>query len=138
MRLDTRLTFRYQNQYSASKAQKIFGQLIRLVANIGGPLPARQRLLMKVAKNIMLYGSEIWPETLEVKKRANSFVLVLRTAALRIASAYRTFSAQAVLVIAGTSPVDLLATERTGICNAKSPGSHITGHFRENTFTKWQ
>ena len=63
-----------------------------LVANIGRPLPARRRLLMEVANSIMLYGSEIWSETLEVQKRASSLVSVQRTAA------YCTMSAPAVLV----------------------------------------
>ena len=70
---------------------------------------------MEVGNNIMLYGSEIWAELLEVKKRANSLV----SAALRISSAYRTVSAPAVLVISGTIPVDLQATEWTEIYKAK-------------------
>ena len=86
----------------AIKAQKIVGQVSRLMANIGGPLPAKQRLLMEIANSIMIYGSEIWAETLEVKKRANSLVSVQRTAALRIASAYRTVSAPNILMTAGT------------------------------------
>ena len=50
---------------------------------------------MEVANNIIaIYGSEIWAETLEDKKRAYSLVLLQRTAAVRIASAYRTVSAQ--------------------------------------------
>ena len=46
IRLNPKLKFMYQIQYTASKAQKIVGQLSRLMANIGSPLPARQRLLM--------------------------------------------------------------------------------------------
>ena len=79
---------------------------------------------MEVANNILLYVSEIWDETMEVKKRANSLVL----GALRIASPYRPVAAPAVFVIAGTIPVDLLSAD----------GSAITGHFIENTITKWQ
>ena len=96
IRLDPRLTFLYQIQYSANKAQKIVGQLSKLMANIGGQLPARPRLLVEVANSIMLYACEIWAETLDIKKRANSLVSVQRTAALRIASAYRTMSVSAV------------------------------------------
>ena len=81
------------------------------MVNIGCPLPARWNLLMEVGGIIMLYESEIWAETLEVKKRTNLLVSVQRTASLRIASAYRTVFAPAVLVIAGTIPVDLLAAE---------------------------
>ena len=130
IRLDPRLTFTYHIQYSASKAQKIVRQLSRLMVDTGGPLPARRRFLMDVVNNIMLYGSASWAETLEVKKRANSVVLVQRTAALRTASAYRTVFALAVLVIAGTTPVDLRAAERKEIYKAKLAGSHIIGHFR--------
>ena len=56
VRLDPRVTF------SANKAQKIVGQLSRLMANIGGALQSRHRLLIGVANSIMLYGSEIWAE----------------------------------------------------------------------------
>ena len=54
----------------------------------------------------MLYGSEIWAEMLEIKKRANSLVSLQKTAALRILSAYRSVSAPAVLVIADTTQGD--------------------------------
>ena len=57
----------------------------------------------------MLYGSEIWAEMLEVKKHANSLITLQTTATLHIASAYRTVSAPAVLVIADTISVDMLA-----------------------------
>ena len=93
---------------------------------------------MEVAINIILYGSKIWAETPEVKKRANSLVSVQSTVALRIDSSYRTVSVPAVIVIAGTIPVDLMAAERTGIYKTKSAGSPIACHFRENTITKWQ
>ena len=63
---DPRLKFLYQIQYSANNAQKIVGQLRRLMAHIGGPLPLKRRLLTEVANSIMLYGSKIWAETLEV------------------------------------------------------------------------
>ena len=34
--------------------------------------------------------------------------------------------------------MDLLAAERIEIYKAKLPRNHITGHFREDTITKWQ
>ena len=42
IKLDLGLTFLYQIQYLACKAQKIVGRLSRLMANIGNPLPARR------------------------------------------------------------------------------------------------
>ena len=66
---------------------------------------------MEVANSIMVQGSEIWVETLDVKKGVDSLVSVQRTAALCVVSAYRTVSIPAVLVIASTIPVHLLAAE---------------------------
>ena len=82
------------------------------MANTGGPLPVRRRLLMEVANSN--FGSEIWAETLQVKKRSSSLVSVQRTAALHTASAYRTVFAPVVLVKASTIPVDLLAASEIG------------------------
>lgn len=38
-----------------------------------------------------------------------------RRIALRVATAYRTISGEALLVLAGVPPIDLLATERTAV-----------------------
>lgn len=46
-----------------------------------------------------------------------------RRIALRVASAYRSVSADAVLVIAGIPPIDLLAKERLDLFNQKQSGS---------------
>ena len=135
IRMDPRLTFMYQIQYSGNKAEKIVRQLRWLMANIEGPRQARRRLLMEVVNNIMLYGSEIWAETLKVKKRTNLYWYRERQ---RIALAYRTVSDTDELMIAGTIPADLLSAARTEIYKAKSAGSHITVHFTENTIAKWQ
>ena len=45
IKLDPRLTFLYHIQYLANKEQEIVGQLYRLMANIGVPLPAERRFL---------------------------------------------------------------------------------------------
>ena len=53
-----------------------------------------------------------------------------RTAELRIASAYRTVSSPAVLVIVDTIAADLLAAEQIEIYKAKSAVNHFTGKIR--------
>ena len=58
---------------------------------------------------------------LDVKKRTNSLVSVQRVTDLRTVSAYRTVFFPAVLVVADTIPVDLLAAERIKINTAKTP-----------------
>ena len=92
---------------------------------------------MEIANCIIFCGSEIFAETLEAIKHGNLLVSVQRTSALRIVSAYRTVSAPAVFVIAGTIPEDLLAEEWIEIYKAKSTGNHLTGqgkhHFKMAT-----
>ena len=56
------------------------------------------------------------PKRRQLKKRENSLVSVQRT----------TVSIPAVLLLADTIPVDLLAAELTKIYKAKSAGRHIT------------
>ena len=41
------------------------------------------------------------------------------------------------VVIAGKTPVDLLAADRMRIYKVKSFENHIIGHFMENIVSKW-
>lgn len=128
IRLDPKLTFNNQIQFSANKAAKITGKLSRLMANIGGPLPRKRKLLMETTNSILLYGCEIWGEQMRVRKRANILLAVQRTAALRVTSAYRTVSASAILVIAGTLPIDLQV-----LCRRKMWLKHQTNELNSTT-----
>ncbi|GBP00747.1 Putative 115 kDa protein in type-1 retrotransposable element R1DM [Eumeta japonica] len=119
MRLDPKLTFARQIEYATQKAAKITTQLSRLMANVGGPLQSKRKLLMEACNGILLYGSEVWAETLKTKCRAKMLLTVQRTSALRVTSAYRTVSAAAVLVIAGMKPIDLQALERMEVFSIK-------------------
>ena len=53
-----------------------------------------------------------------------------------ISSAYRIVSPPAVLVVASTIPMDLLAAERMNIYKVESAGNHITVHFKEDPIIK--
>lgn len=96
---------------------------------------------MEACNSILLYGSEIWAETLKCKKRANALLAVQRTAALRVTSAYRTVSASAVFIIAAMIPIDLHAAERMKIFNAKQrtdESALIVPDVRSQTIEEWQ
>ena len=67
---------------------------------------------MSTTRFFLLYGAEIWADSLDREYRKKMLGKIQRTAALRISSAYRTVSEEAVLVISGTIPIDLLAKER--------------------------
>lgn len=140
IRLDSKLTFSSQIKYTTTKAAKVTAQLSSLMANIGGPLPKKRKLLMEVNNSILLYGCEMWADTLKVKRRAKTLLAVQRTAALRVASAYRTVSGHAILLIAGMIPIDLLALERKKIYDLQRNNAEPSDidAVRRNTIVQWQ
>lgn len=139
VRLDCRLTYWAQIQHAAAKAAKVTGMLSRLMANIGGPTQCKRRLIMATTNSILLYGSEIWGDALGAKTRRRVLEAVQRTAALRVASAYRTVSGAAVFVISGEIPVDLLARERRKAWVARRENLGISAaELRSETMQRWQ
>lgn len=140
VRLDSKLTYSVQINYAATKAAQIITQLSKLMANIGGPLPKKRKLLMEASNSILLYGAEIWADTLKVKQRANQLLSVQRRSALRVTSAYRTVSEAAVMVIAGMVPIDIQAEERKKIYEIKTNNSdeQTIEEVTAEKILKWQ
>nr|AMS38369.1 hypothetical protein [Bactrocera tryoni] len=141
VRLDPRLTFWVQIQHAAGKAAKITSQLSRLMANIGGPSQEKRKLLMSTTISVLLYGAEIWADALKKENRRKVVARVHRTAALRVASAYRTVSGDAILVISGNAPIDLLAYERKKLWELKKSSDNNKSaiqQIRKDTITTWQ
>ncbi|XP_049308710.1 uncharacterized protein LOC125777657 [Bactrocera dorsalis] len=142
IRMDNKLTYWAQIQHAAKKSANITMALSKLMANTGGPLASRRKLLMDTTQSVLLYGSEIWADTLNVEHRRKVLAKVQRTAALRVASAYRTVSEPAVLVISGVIPIDLLAKERRQLWLWKKDGIEIhmatRQQARKQTLELWQ
>lgn len=67
---------------------------------------------MSTTVNVLLYRAEIWADVLKRKNRLKVLARVHRAAALRVASAYRTVSDDAILIINGNVPINLLASQR--------------------------
>ena len=82
---------------------------------------SRRRLLLTVAESILLYGCEIWIESLK-QRTVKLMKKVQRMGALRIACAYRTVSEPAIMVIGAVIPVHLRALERNRIWIRKTAG----------------
>lgn len=143
LRLDPRLTFRDQFEQAATKAAQTTVFLSRLMANIGGPNYSKRKLMMATTQSILLYGCEIWADALQAKYRRKMLAAVQRTAALRVASAYRTVSEPAVLVISATIPIDLLAEERKELWRIRRQIQRTnretrTREARAQTMQRWQ
>ena len=93
---------------------------------------------MSAVQFILLYGAEIWADALNIEAYRMRLARVQRQAALRVASAYRTVSEPAVLVIAGVIPVKLLAGERKAIYRRQDEIGKDTAKKEERTGTYQQ
>ncbi|KRK05526.1 uncharacterized protein Dyak_GE29138 [Drosophila yakuba] len=141
VRLDSKLTFSSHIQETRKRATVTTKSLSRLMANVGGPLQSRRKLLMEVSNAIMLYGCEVWAGTLETACRSKPLLEVQRTMALRIASAHRTVSGPAASVIGGAIPIDLIAKERKRIYEirqARETTRALIARSRDETLQQWQ
>lgn len=138
--IDNRMNFAQQIKAGSEKAEKYVRHLSRLMANIGGPRASKRRLMMEVTNSILLYGAEVWGEKLEMESYRKHPASVQRRAALRIASAYRTVSEPAVLVIASVIPIVHLARERIEAYRAKRQieADPPLETPREVTLRRWQ
>ena len=96
LRLDCKLNYWAQIQHAAIKAAKRMGMLSRLMANT----LAKRKCIMAATNSILLYGSEIWGDAIEIKAKRKILAAVQRTAALELC----TVLAAAVLVIVSEIP----------------------------------
>ena len=83
--------------------------LSRIITNIGGPNQSRRLLLAKVTQSIMMYAAPVWGPALGIRTYARS---LFHLSALRVASGFRTVSYEAISVISGINPPDVVAMER--------------------------
>lgn len=141
--IDERLKFKQHLETVSDKAAKVGAALSRLMPNVGGPTQKRRLLLASVTTSIMLYGAPIWADAMLVQSYARKLTTVYRRSALRVASAYRTVSDDAVCIIAGMPPIDLLAVERKKVFDARrrtidKSQKEIWDAARKKTITDWQ
>lgn len=138
--IDTKLNFWEQIKRASDKAASVTAALSRLMTNTNGPRPSKRRLLMTVTESMLLYGAEIWADALRKEKYRKRMASVQRRGALRVACAYRTVSEPAVLVIAGVTPISLLANERKRIFERKRVVGKAQASIeaRARTLERWQ
>lgn len=138
--LDSKLTYWAQINHAVTKAGQVTAALSRLMANIGGPTESKRKLLLATVQSVLLYGSEVWADSLKAEYRRKALGAAQRTAALRSASAYRTVSEAAVLVISSTIPIELVAAERKKRWEQKyySEGRLTANEVRAHSMEQWQ
>ncbi|GBP95720.1 hypothetical protein EVAR_70148_1 [Eumeta japonica] len=109
--------------------------------NVGGPKQSRRRLLSSVVTSILTYGISIWADALEIQEAWRKAGPVYRLSALRVASAFRTISQEAVCVISGTLPLRVLAAERRALYRRKRStalsAEELSIEERQNSISRW-
>lgn len=140
VQLDTRLSFVGHAIKVSMGAKKGATALGRLMPNVGGPSYSKRQLLMSVVHNRLLYGAQIWADSVVgTRKAVESLTQAQRIAALRIARCYKTVSDMASLVLAKLPPVHLLAVERQTIAsNIKMGIAYSKLDARKETILRWQ
>lgn len=110
--------------------------------NIGGPKQRKSALLASVVTSVITYAIAIWGHTLERQASLRKVGPVYRRSALRVASAFRTVSTDAVCVIAGMLPIRLIAEERRSLYRQKgligSTPEESRTVARRNSMRQWQ
>ncbi|XP_057657370.1 uncharacterized protein LOC130894505 [Diorhabda carinulata] len=123
-------------KYTVEKANKKATQLRRLMPNVGGPGYCKRRVLCLVIHSVLLYAAPAWREAMKIQSYKERLMAAQRKGLLMVAAAYRTVSAEAVQVIAGFPPIDLMIAER---CFLYKIGGRLAGNrrmARERTYKK--
>lgn len=118
-----------------NKAEKASQALNKLMPNTKGAKYNRRKILAAVTNSILLYGAAVWSEVVNKDKYKKKLEKVQRSAALRVACAYRTISTPALQVIANETPIHLMVKERTSTYK-KNKQEKI--QIKEETMKQWQ
>lgn len=139
MQIDSKLNFTEHAKQTAAKASKVVQNLARILPNVSAAKQGKRRLLSNVVNSLLLYGAPIWAGKMS-RKGVADLERVQRRMALRVASAYRTTSKEASLVIAGIAPLELQAIERKTVYNHRQDPdlNTIRQEANNNTITAWQ
>ena len=92
--------------------------------------------------SILTYGIAIWGEALKIKKYRRKMAAVNQLSALRVSSAIRTISDDAVCIIVGLMPIEILAVERKQFYEQRSSilgeQEELKKIMRQDSLQRWQ
>lgn len=126
-------------QNTVAKAERSVAALTRVLPNIGGPSAEKRRVMCEVGQSVMLYGASVWHQVMNVDKYKKTMISLQRRLLLRVVSAYKTVSAEAVQLVAGVPPIDLLVYERNeAYSDNEGTAAEKRKRAREKTVEKWQ
>ena len=107
---------------AGQKALRVSTAISRLLPNTGGPRQAARKLLAAVSTSTMMYGAPIWYTAVGIVSYMRVIVAAHRISSWRVCCAFRTISSDAVCVVAGRSPPQLLAKKAAAIRHLRVNG----------------
>jgi hypothetical protein len=142
--MDRQLSFGAQVDSAALKGMDAARAMEKLMPNVRGPREKKRRLIAASMMSKIMYAAPAWQSAMDCDKYRKRLQSVQRLAALRIASAYRTVSTSAVLVLASMPPIDFLVREsgarydQTRMVTDPAMLEGIRRMTREQTLRQWQ
>ncbi|KAL4083690.1 hypothetical protein QTP88_029006 [Uroleucon formosanum] len=139
IQIDDKMMYTEHGRTVATKAGNTLNNLARIMPNLSAARQKRRRLLAGVIQSHLLYGAEAWAEDMS-QEGWKQLGRVQRKAALRVACAYRTVSKEAIMVVSGIIPIDILALERHR-CYAQRKGEQEPpdpGEPQQTAMDQWQ
>lgn len=135
--IDDKLNFTSHVDYACQRASLAIKSLSRMMSNRSAVHSQTRRLIAGVALSIIRYAVPAWAVALEAEYNVRKLVKVHRLMCLRVASAYRTISYEAVCVIAGMMPIDILLEEDVECYNERGL-VNVRPVKRAASLLKWQ
>lgn len=123
--IDNKINFKAHAASVAKKSEISINALRAILPNVGGLGQHARRLLAQVPHSVLLYGAPLRSGNMS----AGGLKLLSqcqRRIALRVATAYRIISSDALLVLAGIPPIDLMASERAELYEERRAGRIVS------------
>jgi ribonuclease HI len=113
---DSKLLWRKHVEHQCSRASRLL-LILKAVTkrNWGLPQKTNKFIYKRAIEPILLYGSPVWSKALDKSGLCTLLRRTQRLAALTITGILKTTSTDALLILAGLTPVDLLAKERSAL-----------------------
>lgn len=139
VQLSRKLGFKHHIETAAKRAGATAESLMKILPNMGGARQRRRKVVALAVQNQLLYAAPVWADALVFETNVQTLVRPQRRIALRVAMAYRTVSANAILVVAGMIPVHLKALEQQLKAKTLKEGAMLEKRaVTDLTYRKWQ
>jgi hypothetical protein len=110
--LDNKYKFSEHISYAAERSSKLIHSLFKSAKLTWG---LRHEALQTIYKgailSLLLYDAPVWAEAMRFEYNRVKYIMVQRLMNIKIAKAFRTTSSEALCILAGTTPINIMTEE---------------------------